>query len=201
MLTLGIDLCLTEGNITVGKNGEPLSTVSWNIPKIHSEVVFQEIEHSLNLCGQEKENIKRVIVTTGPGSFTGVRLSVTVGKAFKCCGIEVFGISTLKALILGYENLEFTPIPLIYAKRGRFYSMINGKFLDETEQNLLELIKTVSAPLIIYKGIPPQNIIKTFPSIEENSPLSQKIISLPQDKLSPLTITYIRNHDAKPKNS
>ncbi len=201
MVTLAIDLCLAEGSVAIGREGEFLSCSSWGIPKIHAERVYVEIERCLEVAGYKKSDISKVIVTSGPGSFTGVRLSVTVGKAFKCCGIPAFSINTLKALTLGYEKVNATAIPVIYAKRKRFYTLIENTYLDATEEEIAKKISTLKNPLIVYKGNPPELLIKEFPHLEEKTPLAKKLLSLPESELQELQIFYLREHDAKPKNS
>jgi len=200
MITVAVDLCLTEGSVAVGRNSEFLSCSSWGISKIHAERVYAEIDHCLEVAGYKRSDISKVIVTSGPGSFTGVRLSVTVGKAFKCCGIPVFSINTLKVLSSGYEKINATIIPVIYAKRKRFYALIENTYLDATEEEIAERISKLKNPLIIYKGNPPELLIKEFPHLEEKTPLAKKLLFLPESELQELQIFYLREHDAKSKN-
>jgi tRNA threonylcarbamoyladenosine biosynthesis protein TsaB len=52
----------------------------------------------------EPRQIKLVATTTGPGSFTGLRVGVTAAKTFAyAAGAEVIGISTLEAIAHGQQ--------------------------------------------------------------------------------------------------
>ena len=198
MIRLGVDLSLPEGSVSVEVNGEVISSICWNRPKLHAEVVFSQIESALSLAGVSKKEVEEVVVSSGPGSFTGVRLSVSIGKAFKECGIKVFSATTLKALKIGYERLRLTPIPVIPARRGKVYAELHGKEVDISPEELLSEVKEVKNPLIVYKGeLPPQ--LKEFPNVEERAPLSTKLLLIPPEELSPLTFHYVRDHDAKPQ--
>ena len=198
MMRLGIDLSLPEGSVSVEVNGEIVSSVSWNRPKLHAEIVYREIERALSLSGVDRKEVSQVVVTSGPGSFTGVRLSVSVGKAFRECGFEVLSATTLKALKHGYEKLGFTPVPVIPARRGKVYSEVNGEALDLEPSELLSNIKRVKNPLIVYKGeLPPE--LTELPNIQERVLLSTKLLLIPEKELSPLTFHYVRDHDAKPQ--
>ena len=198
MTRLGVDLSLPEGSISVEVNGEVISSICWNRPKLHAEVVFSQIESALSLAGVSKKEVEEVVVSSGPGSFTGVRLSVSIGKAFKECGIKVFSATTLKALKTGYERLRLTPIPVIPARRGKVYAELNGKEVDISPEELFLNVKEIKNPLIVYKGeLPPQ--LKEFPNVEERAPLSTKLLLIPPEELSPLTFHYVRDHDAKPQ--
>jgi tRNA threonylcarbamoyladenosine biosynthesis protein TsaB len=198
MIRLGIDLSLPEGSIAVSRGNEILSSVSWNRPKIHAEVVFEQIDNLLNLVDISKDEVEEVVVSSGPGSFTGVRLSVSVGKAFKECGKRVFSGTTLRALSSGYEKLGFTPVPLIPARRGKYYTEIKGVSLDIDLVEIQEKLREIEKPLIVFKGEIPKEL-SLFPNVEEKTPLAVKLLRLEREFLSPLKFHYVREHDAKPQ--
>jgi tRNA threonylcarbamoyladenosine biosynthesis protein TsaB len=198
MIRLGIDLSLPEGSIAVSRGNEILSSVSWNRPKIHAEVVFEQIDNLLNLVDISKDEVEEVVVSSGPGSFTGVRLSVSVGKAFKECGKRVFSGTTLRALSSGYEKLGFTPVPLIPARRGKYYTEIEGVSLDIDLVEIQEKLREIEKPLIVFKGEIPKEL-SLFPNVEEKTPLAVKLLRLEREFLSPLKFHYVREHDAKPQ--
>jgi tRNA threonylcarbamoyladenosine biosynthesis protein TsaB len=198
MIRLGIDLSLPEGSIAVSRGNEILSSVSWNRPKIHAEVVFEQIDNLLNLVDISKDEVEEVVVSSGPGSFTGVRLSVSVGKAFKECGKRVFSGTTLRALSSGYEKLGFTPVPLIPARRGKYYTEIKGVPLDIDLVEIQEKLREIEKPLIVFKGEIPKEL-SLFPNVEEKTPLAVKLLRLEREFLSPLKFHYVREHDAKPQ--
>lgn len=54
--------------------------------------------------------IDRVVVTTGPGSFTGIRVGIAAARAVGvACGVEVVGVSTFSAFaapLLGSEGAD-----------------------------------------------------------------------------------------------
>ena len=198
MLTVAVDLTLPEGSVAVSKDGELLSVVSWGIPKKHAERVFVEINRCLETVNLSREDIERVIVTSGPGSFTGVRLSVTVGKAFKCCGVPVFSTSTLKAMVAGFESLGFSVVPLIPGRRKRFYALVEGEHIDVGEEELLARLLQLKEPLILYRGEIPQGFLEKFRCLRDLTPLAAKLLNLPESQLEPLRFNYVRDHDAKP---
>ncbi|WP_457679175.1 tRNA (adenosine(37)-N6)-threonylcarbamoyltransferase complex dimerization subunit type 1 TsaB [Thermovibrio sp.] len=198
MIRLAVELSLPKGSVAVERDGEIASCIEWNRPKKHAEFVYLEIERALNLAGIKKEEVEEVVVSSGPGSFTGVRLSVSVGKAFKVAGVRIFSSSTLNALSYGYEKLGFTPVPVIPARRGRVYSKLGRELLDLPLSELLKRLKEVEKPLIVYAG--EVEIPNELLSFKEETPLSVKLLRLPRELLSPLTFHYVREHDAKPQS-
>ena len=198
MIRLAVELSLPEGSVAVERDGEVVSQVAWLRPKLHAEVVYSQIERALNLAGVKKEEIEEVVVSSGPGSFTGVRLSVTLGKAFKAAGFRVLCTTTLRALAQGYEELGFTPVPLIPARRGRVYAQIGRELLDAELHLVVERLKELPNPLIVYKG--EAELPEGVKAVKEKTPLAVKLLAVNREELSPLTFHYVREHDAKPQN-
>ncbi len=191
MVTLGIDLTLPEGSVAVAEGSNVLSVISWGNPKMHAELVFAKVRDCLTTAGLKLEDIDRIVVTSGPGSFTGVRLSVTVGKSFKVSGFSVFSISTLKALTDGLNLGNVAAI--IPARRNRFYTLIDGVEEDLTEEEILEKIE---GKILVYRGDLPERL-SFLPSVREITPLAVKAALASENRLEPLRFHYIRNHDAK----
>ena len=198
MLTVAVDLSLPEGSVAVGDSGSVLAVVWWSTPRKHAEVVFSEIDRCLKVAGCSREDIEGVVVTSGPGSFTGVRLSVTVGKAFQCCGVSVFSISTLKGMKSAFESLGVTVVPVIPGRRKRFYTLVEGKLLDIGEEDLFERLRLLKDPLVVYKGEIPESILEGFRCLRDLTPLAASLLLVSEEELEPLKFRYVRDHDAKP---
>ncbi|MBR3617435.1 MAG: tRNA (adenosine(37)-N6)-threonylcarbamoyltransferase complex dimerization subunit type 1 TsaB, partial [Acholeplasmatales bacterium] len=89
------------------------------------------------------DDLSEVVVGIGPGSYTGVRMAVTVGKmiaAFK--HISLYSVSTLKLMASGYNGIVLS---MIDARRGNSFGAIfdttKNKFIVEealTETNKLK---------------------------------------------------------------
>jgi len=66
-----------------------------------SEKLIIEIEKSLTKIGSSYESIKKIILVTGPGSFTGIRSAITFAKMINVyLNIKVLGISKFEVLNL-----------------------------------------------------------------------------------------------------
>ncbi|WP_456436281.1 tRNA (adenosine(37)-N6)-threonylcarbamoyltransferase complex dimerization subunit type 1 TsaB [Thermovibrio ammonificans] len=192
MVKVAVDLTLPEGSVALEVNGEVVGCRCWNRPRLHAEIVYAELLSLLKTFNLSPQEIDECTVTTGPGSFTGVRLSVTVGKAFKACGVKVRGVSTLSALLTGAPEGAVAVIP---AMRGKVYARVGNKELDISPQELAAQLEKSQRPLI-YKGeLPPP--LQTFPCVKDLTPLAVKAL-LTAESL-PLTPNYVRDHDAKPQ--
>ena len=80
--------------------------------------------------GAEPEELERIVVGIGPGTFTGVRIAVATARGISLAlGVPVFGVSTLSALtasvlddvtpeeICGYSSV----VPMVDARRKQIF--------------------------------------------------------------------------------
>jgi tRNA threonylcarbamoyladenosine biosynthesis protein TsaB len=70
------------------------------------------------------EELRRLVVGTGPGSFTGLRMGLAAGRALALAlGVEVAGVSTLEALAAGAPGA----LPVIDARRREVFTLADGQ--------------------------------------------------------------------------
>lgn len=86
--------------------------------------VMPAIEQLMKDVHMKPTAIDKIIVTRGPGSFTGIRIGVTIAKTMAwALDVPVIGVSTLEAL--AYQAIVYRDkviVPFIDARRGRVYS-------------------------------------------------------------------------------
>lgn len=130
MITLFIDTCTEILNVALIKDGIILgsSTIS---SSEHSKHTMPEIEKLFKNNNINPKSVNKIMVTNGPGSFTGIRIGVTIAKTYAwACNINVIPISTLKAYALSYDGFDYY-IPMIDARRGYVYAGIYNKKYEE----------------------------------------------------------------------
>ena len=109
----------------------------------HAKNIVFMVDEALNKSNIKVDDLSEVVVGIGPGSYTGVRMAVTVGKmiaAFK--HISLYSVSTLKLMASGYNGIVLSSID---ARRGNSFGAIfdttKNKFIVEealTETNKLK---------------------------------------------------------------
>jgi len=99
--------------------------------KGHFGGLMPAVDRLITGSGFKHKDIKCVAVATGPGSFTGLRVGLSLAKGFcQALGIPVIGISSLRALAF---QLPFTPhpiAPMLSSRRGEVFTALflwNGK--------------------------------------------------------------------------
>lgn len=107
--------------------------------KGHAKTIMVEIDNACKKANIELINIDQVVVGIGPGSYTGVRMAVTVGKmlATMANDIKLLSISTLVLMASGYTGNVLSTID---ARRGNCFGMIYDMNSDSyvQEESLYE---------------------------------------------------------------
>ena len=90
-----------------------------------SEVLLPEIQKILSKNNLTFADIQVLFVCVGPGSFTGVRSSVSAARTFKlaCPDLDLGGVSSFEAYIQDFKPEEVSEINavVIETKRDDFY--------------------------------------------------------------------------------
>jgi tRNA threonylcarbamoyladenosine biosynthesis protein TsaB len=91
-------------------------------PNLHSTLLAEFIGSGMRELNLKPEQIDLVCITTGPGSFTGLRIGMAYAKGF-CFALEkpLVGISNFEILAHPAANLKKPVYTLISAGRGLFY--------------------------------------------------------------------------------
>lgn len=70
------------------------------------------------------KQIDKIIVVNGPGSFTGIRIGITIAKVYAwSLNIPITTITSLEAMAISTHNHKYY-VPMIDARRGYIYAAI-----------------------------------------------------------------------------
>lgn len=121
MISLFIDTSLDYVRAALVKDNELLAFKEGNMPNMHSVYATSYIRQVLDDAGIDANNIDKIMVVNGPGSFTGVRIGVTIAKTYgHLIKKEVTPLSSLKCLALSKKH-EGNIMCLISARRNNYY--------------------------------------------------------------------------------
>ena len=113
-----LDSSNTSLSVGLGKEDELLDFVSYEAWQEQSEHMIPELNYLLDKHNVSKDDISGIIVSVGPGSYTGVRIAITIAKVMatvlKC---DLFTVSSLRVLKDGNNP----SICLINARSNRSY--------------------------------------------------------------------------------
>ena len=110
-------------NLTFGliKDKELLDSISYPCFQRQSEVMIPEIETIFKRNNFSLKQLNGVVVTIGPGSYTGIRIALTIAKIISTSlNIPLYPVSSLES----YRILNEKCITLINARSNRSYIAI-----------------------------------------------------------------------------
>lgn len=118
MITVLLDSSNTKLTVGLAEDNKLIDFTSYEAWQQQSEYMIEELNKLLEKHNYSKDNIKDIIVAVGPGSYTGVRISITIAKVMALAlSIPVYEVSSLRILKDGNNP----SICLINARSGRSY--------------------------------------------------------------------------------
>lgn len=106
MIILAVDTSSRACSCALLRDGVLLGESYCNNGLTHSSTLMVLVENTLHTAGLPFEEVDRLAVSVGPGSYTGLRIGLSAVKGMALtCGTPCVGISTL--LSLAYNVLPF----------------------------------------------------------------------------------------------
>ncbi len=186
LLILGLDTATTACSVALLGDDHLIAEFTLNIKKTHSERLMPLVDCLLEETGFNREELNALAVSSGPGSFTGLRIGLATTRGLaQGLGIPAVGVGTLEAMA------EMIPIPgalicpLLDARRNQVYSALfrfpsQGRgnlesILEPGAWELEELLKHISEmpEPVTYIG---EGISVYRPVIENKLPAERVII-------------------------
>src|SRR5271156_5374980 len=131
MRVLAIDTALAACSAAVldTANGGILASESLAMIRGHAEALMPLVERVVKATGFPFREFDRVVVTTGPGSFTGLRVGIAAARGLGLAAdIPVVGVTTLSAYAAPYLGAdEISPVvAAIDARHRHVYLQVFG---------------------------------------------------------------------------
>lgn len=143
-------------SVALHRNGILLGEKSLDVPGAHSEKLMGMIESILDECELATEQISAVAVSEGPGSYTGLRIGVSVAKGLAFASdIPLIGVSTLAALSYGGKSQVKEAgviIAMLDARRMEVYREVFDQELKPIEKLDSQIIDENSYSELLDKG-------------------------------------------------
>jgi tRNA threonylcarbamoyladenosine biosynthesis protein TsaB len=102
MIVLAIDTALDACSVAIVRGDETLCSLKEEMSRGQAERLAPMVREAAQAADIAFAEIDRIAVTTGPGSFTGVRVGLSFARALALAlNKSCIGVSTLEALALG----------------------------------------------------------------------------------------------------
>jgi tRNA threonylcarbamoyl adenosine modification protein YeaZ len=189
-ILLAIDTAAPRLQLALLGNDDRIDTLVEDMPTGQAERLFPALDELLARTGTTYSDLTRIAVTTGPGSFTGLRIGLSAARGLGLAlGIPVLGIPSLLALSL---VARCTPVTvLLDARRDEAYSQsFSGPGIPVSPAALLPMEEARSR-------VPRGDDLLTTPFVDIAA--LARFAATADPALYPPEATYIREADAKPQ--
>lgn len=186
-----------------------LGEVTETIGKGHAERLMDIIEGALQQASTSLDQVQRIAVTIGPGSFTGIRVGVAAARGFALSlGVEAVGVTTLETVAAAHlENHAGQPVAVAFdAKRNEVYvQLFDQQGMPQSEPSMLLLDEAKAfvsgfEGAMIGSGAPLLDVAETGGAADRFpiGTVARLGAGKPQGSPKPKPL-YLRGPDAKPQ--
>ncbi|MBF0611634.1 MAG: tRNA (adenosine(37)-N6)-threonylcarbamoyltransferase complex dimerization subunit type 1 TsaB [Magnetococcales bacterium] len=128
MKILAMDTAIAPGSVALVENGVIMDQRLLPVTPGQVATLPMALEEMMRANGERWSDIQLTVVTQGPGSFTGVRIALGMGKGLSIAhGIPLVGVPTLELLAAGARQLVGEGaylLPVLDARRQEMFTAI-----------------------------------------------------------------------------
>ena len=162
LLETATEIC----SVALSKGNEIIASVSSNKGNSHTENLFSFIEQVLTEGNSNISELDGVVLSIGPGSYTGLRIGASAAKGIcYALNIPLIGIFTLQSIVFGAilqqkekEKEKLLYCPMIDARRMEVFTALfneKGEIITEVENKIIDenaFINELENNLIYFCG-------------------------------------------------
>ncbi|WP_017549569.1 tRNA (adenosine(37)-N6)-threonylcarbamoyltransferase complex dimerization subunit type 1 TsaB [Salinicoccus carnicancri] len=209
MLSLLIDTSNRPLSVALNRDGFTLAEINTTVKKTHSATVMDYIDKLFKMTELKKNDVHRIIVANGPGSYTGVRIGVTVAKTLAYAfGTELYSVSSL-FVVAASSSRKGIVAPLFDARRGNVfgavYNMKSDSFTEKVApahmslEDLQTELSSYDSSVILLDGQEKvsanlEDFVHTVPRISMVEPFET---ALEKEDIHSLVPEYLRISEAE----
>lgn len=175
MISLFLDTCTSNIVVGVLKDDKVINSISFINDNKLSEKLLPEIKSLIEKSNISLNNLNKIFVSIGPGSFTGIRIGVTIAKVLAwSLKIDIVPVSSLEVMSSINTDKKYI-CPIIDARRGCAYTSLYdnelnniisdkyinlNQFLEEINSNYDDVLYVSNEKLVDDSIIPNVDIEK-----------------------------------------
>lgn len=120
-MLLAIDTSTNDSGIALYDGERVLAECAWHSGRRHAEQVLPLIDHLTQSLDLDPADLAAVAVATGPGSWSGLRVGMSLAKAIaEARGLPIIGVPTLDALAYPHRHGALPVVPMVRLGRDRY---------------------------------------------------------------------------------
>jgi tRNA threonylcarbamoyladenosine biosynthesis protein TsaB len=215
MTILAIDTSNYALGVALLEDNQVLGEYITNLKKNHSVRIMPAIQTLMKDCERVPADVTKIVVAKGPGSYTGVRIGVTIAKTLAwTLNVPLVGVSSLEILASGIGRYFDGYIsPVFDARRGQVYTGLfqfqKGELISVEQDQLVMLVdwatklRDATKPILFVGN--DLHIHRTaiedilgnkavFAAITEHNPRPSELALLGREKHSEDIHTFVPNY-------
>lgn len=166
MQILAIESAATTASAALWKDGLIAAEYTVDFQKTHSQTLLPMIDTIMTMVQAEKKELDAVAVSSGPGSFTGLRIGAATAKGIcQALNIPLVPVPTLEGMAYQCFDAASYVCPIMDARRNQVYTALyqfaGGEFIEVLEpraegiDRLAERLNEMEMPvLFLGDGVP-----------------------------------------------
>ena len=162
-MLLAIDTATKNSSIALYNENGVQVEINWHTRENHTVELMPQILHALELAHIEKKDLVAIGVALGPGSFTGLRVGMSVAKGLAFAAkIPILGVPTLDAIAAAHLFHSQPFYAILTAGRGRYsvapYTVRAGRaervgeYALVNAEGLIARARGIESPKILFCG-------------------------------------------------
>lgn len=156
-MLLAMDTSTAQAGLAVYDGAQVIGEYAWRSRQRHTVELAPAVYELLTRCGLTIDDIRALGVAIGPGSFTSLRVGLSLVKGFALArGIPLIGIPTLDILAAAQPLSNYPLLTAIQAGRGRlaagWYKRSKGGWLSKEPARVVTpraLLEEVKSPVVV----------------------------------------------------
>ena len=202
MISLFLDTSIKNITIALFRDEEQIYFFHEKVFEDLSARILPLIDEAVKKCSIEVKDIDRIYVVTGPGSFTGIRIGLTIIKVLAwSLNKEIVPISSLELMATTDFDTDYI-VPYIDARRGNCFIGIYDKELNFIKKDafstvdkfLEDLLKDKSYKFVTYDDCEYEN--KIMPQINVAKIIHKHKFDIPVNPNS-INPNYLKDTEAE----
>lgn len=221
MKILAFDTALGACSTALLSDGLVKSEISIEMARGHAEHLMGQVQEALDQANTTFDDLDRIAVTIGPGTFTGLRVGLSAARGMGLAlSIPVVGVTSLQALaycginqdvaaiasLIDARNNEtygqlFTPdlVPVCEPQRWSYATAANNVERNLNAEASILLVGSGSKPVIELIGSSAtQKVVTHSAQVPRASDIARLAATPSIEDISPPRPLYLRPPDAKP---
>lgn len=119
-ILLALDSATDLASVALYHGEQVLAEVSWHSARRHTVELMPQVDSLCALMGLAAADFSGIVVAIGPGSFTGIRVALSLAKGIASARqLPLYGVSTLDAIAHPHHMQPLPVTALVQAGRGR----------------------------------------------------------------------------------